>query len=55
MIKEQIRGDALLLRQLQDKEREQILKQNHQVEYDELPKYHIDMYQVKMESRDKQL
>ena len=48
----QIRTDAILLRQLQEEEKEQFLKQNNQIEYDIPPKYHIGRYQIKAEYQD---
>ena len=55
LTEKQIRTDTLLLRQLQEEEREQFLKQNNQEVYDIPPKYHIGRCQIKTESKDKQL
>ena len=55
LTRKQIWGDPLLLRQLQEEEREHFLKQNNQAEYDVLPKYHIGRYQIKTGSKDEQL
>ena len=55
LIKKWIRADGLLSRQIYEKERDQALKQNKQVEYDVPSVHHIDISQVKIESNDEQL
>ena len=55
MIEKHIRADALLSRQLQWEEREQVLKQNNQKEYDVPSVYHINRPQLNTESNDEEM
>ena len=55
LTEKQIRVDTILSKQLQGKEKEHILKQSNQIEYDIPPKYHIGWHQIKPECQDEQL